>query len=48
MVRKKQLIRILAAGNLLTVRVRKPADGALRGKFDPARVITEPRGPDDG
>jgi site-specific DNA recombinase len=40
--RKKQLLRILISGGVLTVRVRKPLPGGVRGKFDPGRVVTEP------
>jgi site-specific DNA recombinase len=40
--RKKQLLRVLIDGGILTVKVRKPQPGGVRGKFDPARVITKP------
>jgi DNA invertase Pin-like site-specific DNA recombinase len=40
--RKKQLLRILISAGILVVKVRKPQPGGVRGKFDPARVITEP------
>lgn len=42
--RKKQLLRILIGGGILTVKVRKPQPGGVRGKFNPARVITKPEG----
>jgi DNA invertase Pin-like site-specific DNA recombinase len=40
--RKKQLLRTLIADGALCVKVRKPQPGGVRGKFDPARVVTEP------
>ena len=43
--RKKQLLRILIDGGRLTVKVRKPLPGRVRGQFDPARVITKPDAP---